>query len=359
MLLMNILKQIAVRLFSYGFFEPKILRTKGFKQYPYSGNLLSINTLHKGKTIAPCFSFILYNTDMATSTHKDKPTGKTDYELSFSHKVWIVVGILALSVCVILILRVAFSVLLMVLAGSLIAVFFHGLGDAIQRRTKLRRSICMAISVLGTFLIVVLMFWFMGNKIQAQIAALSDDFPRMISEAQANLKKTAIGEKILKNVATYDTSKLMTTVQSFFTTSFGVLGDLYIILFLGIFFTVSPSMYKDGILKLVPPPAKSLAKVVIDRISLVLKGWLKGMMLAMLIIAVLTGTGLTVLDIPMALTPALMAGLLNFIPNFGPLIAMVPAVLLGFTISPNMAIGLAAMYTGIQILESNTITPMV
>ncbi|MEO6151094.1 MAG: AI-2E family transporter [Mucilaginibacter sp.] len=295
---------------------------------------------------------------MAT-THKGKPTGKTDDELSFSHKVWIVVGILALSVCVILILRVAFDVLLMVLAGSLIAVFFHGLGDAIQRRTHLRRQICMAISVLGTFLIVVLLFWFMGNKIQAQIAALSDDFPRIVSNAEASLRKTPIGEKILKNVSSYDTSKLMTTAQSFFSTSFGVLGNLYIILFLGIFFTVSPSMYKDGIIKLVPSPAKKIAKVVIDRISLVLKGWLKGMMLAMLIIAVLTGTGLTVLDIPMALTLALMAGLLNFIPNFGPLIAMVPAVLLGFTISPNMAIGLAAMYTGIQILESNIITPMV
>ncbi|RCH55654.1 AI-2E family transporter [Mucilaginibacter hurinus] len=290
---------------------------------------------------------------------KETPTGKADSELSFAHKVWIVVGILALSVCVILILRVAFSVLLMVLAGSLIAVFFHGLGDAIQRRTRLKRLPCMLISVFSTFFIVVLLFWFMGNTISAQISALSDDFPRLVNDAQNNLKKTTIGEKILKSATGYDTGKLMGTAQSFFTTSFGVLGDLYIILFLGIFFTVSPSLYKDGILKLVPPPAKETAKVVLDRVSLSLKGWLKGMMLAMFIIATLTGIGLTILGIPMALTLALMAGLLNFIPNFGPLIAMIPAVLLGFTISPNMAIGLAAMYIGIQILESNIITPMV
>ncbi|GAA4336356.1 AI-2E family transporter [Mucilaginibacter gynuensis] len=288
-----------------------------------------------------------------------RPTGKTDEQLSFSHKIWIVIGIVALAVSIILILRVAFNVLLMVLAGSLIAVFFHGLGDAIQRRTFMRRSICMIISVVGTFAIVGFLFWFMGNKIQAQVAALSDDFPRIVSKAQGQLQQTELGAKVLKSVSKYDTTSLMTTAQSFFSTSFGVLGDLYIILFLGIFFTVSPSMYKDGIIKLIPPSGKHDAKVVIDRISLVLKGWLKGMMLAMLLIAILTVSGLTALSIPMALTLALMAGLLNFIPNFGPLIAMVPAVLLGFTISPNMAITIAAMYILIQILESNIITPMV
>jgi predicted PurR-regulated permease PerM len=289
----------------------------------------------------------------------DKPTGKTDKELSFAHKIWIVIGILALSVCLILILRVAFNVLLMVLAGSLIAVFFHGLGDLIERHTKLRRRFCMIISVLSTFIIAGLLFWFMGNKISAQVNALSDDFPRILSNAETSLRKTPLGEKILKNVNGYDSSKLLTTAQSFLGTSFGVIGNMYIILFLGIFFTVAPDLYKDGIIRLIPPQGKKDAKVVLDRISFVLKGWLKGMMLAMLLIAILTVTGLTILDIPMALTLALLAGLMNFIPNFGPLIAMLPAVLLGFTISFNMALIIAVMYILIQTLESNIITPMV
>jgi len=210
------------------------------------------------------------------ATGNNKPTGKAGSELSFSHKVWIVIGILALSVCLILILRVAFNVLLMVLAGSLIAVFFHGLGDIIQRRTRFNRRVCMLIAVFGIFLMVGLLFWFMGSTIQAQIEALSDDFPRIVSNAEANLRKTALGEKILKNVSGYDSSKLLTTAQSFFSTSFGVIGNLYIILFMGIFFTVNPSTYKNGILKLMPPSAKHDAKVVTDRISLVLKGYTHG-----------------------------------------------------------------------------------
>lgn len=290
---------------------------------------------------------------------RNKPTGKADDELSFAHKVWIVVGILALSVCLILILRVAFNVLLMVFAGTLIAVFFNGFGDLIQRLTKWRRRWCMLVAVPGTFLLMGLLFWFMGNTIQAQVQALKGDFPKMIAAAQVKLSKTEWGSKALENIEGYDTSKLMSTAQNFFSTSFGVIGDLYIILFLGIFFTASPSLYKNGIIRLVPPGGKEMAKGVIDRLSLVLKGWLKGMLLAMCLIATLSFIGLSILGIPMALTLALLAGLLNFIPNFGPLMAMIPAVLLGLVDSTNTAIIVAVMYILIQILESNIITPMV
>lgn len=53
------------------------------------------------------------------------------------------------------------------------------------------------------------------------------------------------------------------------------------------------------------------------------------------------------------------AGLLNFIPNFGPLIAMIPAVLVAFMQGPSTAAIVAGMYILIQVIESNFITPMV
>jgi len=79
----------------------------------------------------------------------------------------------------------------------------------------------------------------------------------------------------------------------------------------------------------------------------------------MLIIAVLTSTGLTILNVPMAIALALIAGVLNFIPNFGPLIAMVPAILIALTQGVNKAIVVAILYILVQILESNIITPSI
>src|SRR4051812_41401557 len=106
---------------------------------------------------------------------------KIKRELSYAEKVWYAVGIVAVVAILILIARVAFGILLMALAGCLISVYFHGLGDIIQRKTKWRRSICMLISIAGSFIILGFLFWFMGSKIQAQVSQLSDTLPHTIS----------------------------------------------------------------------------------------------------------------------------------------------------------------------------------
>src|SRR3954470_18225914 len=89
---------------------------------------------------------------------------------TYTQKVWLTVGIVALFVSAILIARVAFNVLLMIMAGSLIATYFHGLADFIERRTKRKRSVAMIVGVAITFIIVGLLFWFMGTMIQEQIS---------------------------------------------------------------------------------------------------------------------------------------------------------------------------------------------
>jgi predicted PurR-regulated permease PerM len=292
-------------------------------------------------------------------SEKKAETGSQKKDLSYIGKVWHTMAIVSLFVIVILIIRVAFDVLLMALAGSLMAVYFHGLGDIIQRRTKLVRKPAMIISIIGTFIIVGVLCWFMGTKIQVQVAELSDKLPATISTAKAKLAETPLGNKILDAVSGNNSQKLMTTAQNLFTTGFGVLGDMYIILFLGIFFTANPSLYKDGILALVPENKKDLGTHIMNRISLSLKGWLKGMLLSMVLITVLIAIGLTIMGVPVALALALITGILELVPNIGSLIAMIPGVLLALTISTNVAIIVAIMYIVSQTIVANIVTPLI
>jgi predicted PurR-regulated permease PerM len=288
-----------------------------------------------------------------------KPVDVTEKELSYTVKVWQTVAIVALLVIGILIARVAFNVLLMALAGSLIAVYFHGLGDFIQKLTKLNRKFAMIISVAGTIIITGILLWFIGAKIQAQVAELSNTLPHTISTAKAKLAETPAGQKVLEYSSGDNSKKLMDTAQAFFSTSFGVLGDMYIIMFLGIFFTASPSLYKDGILLLIPPKHKPLGKHVINRISLSLKGWLKGMMLSMVLIFILITIALTIMGIPVAMVLGLITGILEIIPNIGPLIAMIPGVLLALTIGTGTGIIVALLYIISQTIVANIITPLI
>ena len=129
--------------------------------------------------------------------NKNQESEKVEKELSYIQKVWQTVAIVALLVVVILIARVAFNVLLMILAGSLIAVYFHGLGDLIERKTKLSRRISMTFSVAGSFVILGLLFWFMGTKIQSQISLLSDSLPGTVQTVKVKLDETSAGKRSL------------------------------------------------------------------------------------------------------------------------------------------------------------------
>ncbi|MGZ3874841.1 MAG: AI-2E family transporter, partial [Mucilaginibacter sp.] len=226
-------------------------------------------------------------------------------------------------------------------------------------KTKWRRMLCMTISIAGSFIILGFLLWFMGSKIQAQISDLSDTLPHTINNAKAKLAETPLGRKVLEASSGGSSEKLFATASQFFSTSFGVLGNMYIILFLGIFFTASPSLYKDGLILLIPPDHKDLARSIINRTSLSLKGWLKGTMISMVMLSILMPIGLSIMGIPLALVLGLLAGMLVIVPNFGSLAAMIPGVLLALTISTNTAIIVALIYIGVQTLVQNIIAPII
>lgn len=288
----------------------------------------------------------------------DKSEDTIKKDTTYFVRVWQTSAIVLFFIVVILILRVAFGVLLMALAGALIAVYFHGLAAMLERRIGLKTKIAMIVSVAGTVLITTALFWFIGAKIQSQVAELSNTLPQTITTARSKLAQTPIGRKILDYSSGENSQKMFDTATSFFNTSFGVLGNLYIIIFLGIFFTASPSLYKNGILLLVPKKRKPQGWRIMERISVSLRGWLKGMMLSMVLITILIAIGLSIFDVPVTMVLALLTGILEIVPNFGPLIAMIPGVLLASTISTNTAIMVALLYIASQTIVANIATPL-
>jgi predicted PurR-regulated permease PerM len=203
-------------------------------------------------------------------------------------------------------------------------------------------------------------FWFAGASIQQQATQLSETLPSTVQKAKEELGKSALGKRVLQGLqAQQKNSQGSNMLQGFFRSTFGVLGDIYVVLFLGIFFTAGPRSYLNGLVRLAPARARPRTSEVITRVGHTLTKWLKGQLFAMLLVAVLTLVGLLIMGVPMALVLALIAGVLNFIPNFGPLIAMIPAVGVGLLQGPTTALMVAGLYILVQVLESNVITPQI
>ena len=221
-------------------------------------------------------------------------------------------------------------------------------------------KLCIFLSAFINLILVVGFFWFVGARLQQQISELSDTLPQTIQHVKEQLGQTKTGTKVLGYINnSVNSIKTKSVAKHFFSSSFGVLSDLYIVLLFGIFFTADPLLYKKGIVHLLPKKAKEKGDKLLDELNGVLKKWLKAQIIGFFFIAVSTGIGLWIVGMPLILTLALIAGIMNFIPNFGPLIALIPAVLLALMQGLPTAIIVACIYTGVQIIQSAVTQPII
>ncbi|MGD8590575.1 MAG: AI-2E family transporter, partial [Chromatiales bacterium] len=90
-----------------------------------------------------------------------------------------------------------------------------------------------------------------------------------------------------------------------------------------------------------------------------LRWWLIGRITSMTVVGILTGIGLWFIDMPLVLALSFTAAILSFIPLIGPILSAIPAVLLGLVEDPLKALNVLLVYTSVQFLEGNFITPLI
>lgn len=288
--------------------------------------------------------------------------GEKNYEStgSYINRVWATVGIVALTITSLLIIEATFNVFLLIFAGILIAVFLRGLSGLIERKTKWNENVCVYLSILSTVILISAFFWLIGAQIQMQINELSETLPKTIEKLRDQIEGSKIGDQAIERATSKDaSSKIQTFAGRFFRSTFGVFGDVYVVLFIGIFLTVSPKTYIDGVVELMPLRGQNKAKEIFNDLGEQLRKWIKGKLLSMLVVFIMTAIGLAVLGIPLWLVLALLAGLLSFVPNFGPLLALIPAVLVALMQGPQTALYVVGLYVLIQFIESNFITTLI
>lgn len=102
------------------------------------------------------------------------------------------------------------------------------------------------------------------------------------------------------------------------------------------------------------------AEAFVDRVEDQIGGWVRGEFILMFVVGLLTYLGLVLLGINFALPLAIIAGILEVLPNIGPIISAVPAILIAYlTTSPTMAAAVTALYILIQQVENSFIVPVI
>ncbi|PRY03635.1 putative PurR-regulated permease PerM [Pontibacter ummariensis] len=279
-------------------------------------------------------------------------------------KVLRTLGITLGALLILLLIGYAFEVLLLIFAAVLIAVFFRGTAEVVSRSTGLSSGWSLTFVLAGILTLMALTTWLLASRISEQVVLLSEEFPRAVAHFRDRFGHTEWGNRLSEETPTV--SGILANEEGWLkrslgvlSTTLGVIADIYIILFLTIFITAQPFVYRKGIVLLFPLAKRSRAEEVLDTLGDTLYKWLLGKLFSMLVVGIFTTIGLSLLGIPLELVLGLIAGLLSFIPNFGPILGLVPAVMVALLEGPYQALYVIMLYVGIQIVESNLITPLV
>lgn len=260
-------------------------------------------------------------------------------------------------------LWLAGDVLLLLFAGVLVAIFIDGIAGWIRVHFKrVGHGGSIAIALLGLMLVFGVVAVYSAPEVAEQVGQLSDELPRSVDNLHQQLDKHRWAKVLLDQLPSSHELRspgigLVRKATGALSTTVVVLARVVLIAAIGIFLTIQPNLYRNGLLRLVPIRRRVRAAEILDAVTSNLRGWLVGKVLSAIAIGVATFTGLQLLGIPLALILSVLAGILSFIPNFGPVLAVVPAMLLGLMQSSSLALYVFLLYLGIQAVETYLLTP--
>jgi len=199
--------------------------------------------------------------------------------------------------------------------------------------------------------------------VSAQVDELSRSLPKALERGATALDRYDWGRALVERARHLDDflvrRETLSRAGGILSSTAGAIGGFLVFLFIGLFVAFEPEVYRSGLVRLMPPRARKRGGELLTETAHVLRMWMAGKLLSMLVVGIATWLGLFLLGVPLGLTLALLAAVLTFIPNFGPVLSAVPAILLGFLDGPSKALYVGLLYIGVQTVESYVLTPLV
>lgn len=277
------------------------------------------------------------------------------------------VGLLALGIALYILWQIR-QVLLLVFAAVILATVLNRVVRFL-RRMHVKRGFAIALAILllligvfGVFAIILPRF---ANQIQGlnellpeALERLQNTYDWLQSRIPGNVLGGDRGIDQLLNEAQSLASRLVGNFFNLLSTSLNAVLNLLLFLAATVMLLVNPDSYRRTFIMAFPAFYRPRVHEIMNQCESSLVGWIRGTMLAMVTIGILSYIGLLILGVPLPLVNALLAGLLEFIPNLGPTLSVAPPVLLALLDSPWKAVGVLVLYFLIQQFESLVLVPI-
>ena len=206
-------------------------------------------------------------------------------------------------------------------------------------------------------------FSLLTPHVAKQATELGQKLPDALAHVRDHIQNNPLGKEILRQMPSSSEllggGTFLAEIKGIFSITFGVVLDAFIFFFVSLYLSFDPGIYIKGFLRLVPPLKRARASHVINALAATLHRWLVGRLLGMALVGLLTGIGLKLIGVPLALTLGLFAALLTFIPYLGAIMSAVPAALLALLDHPIKVLYVIALYLIIHTFEAYFVSPII
>jgi predicted PurR-regulated permease PerM len=270
-------------------------------------------------------------------------------------------GVAVIFLIVLVVLHVAAQALLLTFAGVLFGTAFRGLAEWLSAKSGWRVSTSLAAcAAVLVALLLVAALWILPH-VSNQAARLADSLTQAYESLRQSASETRLGARLLGESTTVgrQIGSFAARAAGILGSAVGAIGGAVFVLFVALYTAGNPEVYRRGFVRLVPPTYRDRASEVLDALASTLRRWLLGRIISMTAVGVGTGIGLWIIGVPLPVTLALIAGSLGFVPNIGPVVSAVPAVLLAITIDATHAVYVLILYLAINLADGYGLTPWV
>jgi predicted PurR-regulated permease PerM len=276
------------------------------------------------------------------------------------------------------------ATLFLIFAGMLLGVALNAMTDRLGRVARLPHALRLTIVCLALAGLLSSVVFLGGATIAQQATALSNTIKSQLVNVKAFLDRNGIDTSYFdlgSSSASADSSAtpgaaptrnlpsagaLASSGGAIISQTFKLLlgtvsavGNLFIVLFLGVTFAAQPSVYRRGLLFMAPARHRGRATIIVDHIGETLERWLIAQMITMSVVFLVTWTGLAIIGIPGSFILGLQAGLLTFIPTVGALVGGLIVVLASLASGWVAAVSAFVLFLGVHALESYILTPII
>ena len=283
---------------------------------------------------------------------------------AFARRVLIATIVVVAVAGVLALIWYAADLLLLVFAGVLVSIPLRRLSNRLARATNLGGGVALAIVTVGLVAVVAAVGLLAAERIGSQADAFVSQLRSAFDTLRTRVEGNAWLQDVVDRLPNFSELLLgsggaLSRLGGIASSTLGGLINAAIVVIVGVYVASQPALYANGLKRLLPLASRERAGEVLATLDRSLGRWLVGRLVLMVINGGLTALALWALGVPLAFTLGVIAGVLNFIPNFGPFIAAVPAVLIALTVSPMLAVYTALGYLAVQMVDAYVLTPLI